>query len=134
MKRVTADYLASAERSLAKARIVLGVDLPDEAGRLAYYAMFHAAQAIIFERTDRIAKTHKGVNRQFHRLARIEAGLDPLLAPDLSNACRLKQSADYETGDTVGVTREEATDALTAAERFTSQVRQLFNPAAATGH
>jgi uncharacterized protein (UPF0332 family) len=126
MKRVTADYLASAERSLAKARIVLGVDLADEAGRLAYYAMFHAAQALIFERTDRVAKTHKGVNRLFHRLALKEASLDPKLPPDLSNAYQLKQSADYETGDAVPVAREEAVDALAAAERFVSQVRQLL--------
>jgi uncharacterized protein (UPF0332 family) len=128
MKQVTADYLASAERSLAKARVVLGVNLHDEAGRLAYFAMFHAAQALIFERTNRSAKTHKGVSRQFHRLARNEANLDPQLPPDLSNAYRLKQSADYETGDAAAVTGEVAVDALAAAERFVSQVHRVLHP------
>lgn len=126
MKPVTADHLATADRSSSKARIVLGVGLFDEAGRLACYAMFHAAQALICERTDRIAKTHKGANSQFHRLTRTETGLDPQLLRDLSNAYRLEGSADYETGSGALVPREEATDAITAPERFVSPVRQLL--------
>ena len=38
------------------------------AARLACYAQFHAAKALFFERTARIAKTHKGVSAQFHRI------------------------------------------------------------------
>ena len=35
----------------------------DEAGRAAYLAGFHAAQALISERTGRVAKTHDGFDR-----------------------------------------------------------------------
>jgi uncharacterized protein (UPF0332 family) len=90
--------------------------------------MLHAAQALIFERTDRVAKTHRGVKRQFHRLAPNEAGLDPELPSSLSNAYRLKQTADYEIGDLAPVTSSQATEALSAAERFVSQVRQVLDP------
>ncbi len=34
----------------------------DEAGRAAYLAEFHAAEALISERTGKLARTHDGVN------------------------------------------------------------------------
>jgi uncharacterized protein (UPF0332 family) len=40
----------------------------DEAGRAAYLAGYHAAQALIFERTGREAKTHKGAHTQFNKM------------------------------------------------------------------
>jgi uncharacterized protein (UPF0332 family) len=48
---------------------MLAAELPDEAGRMAYLAGFHAAQARIFERTGRTPKTHRGVRSQFGSLA-----------------------------------------------------------------
>ncbi|HEX3522373.1 MAG TPA: hypothetical protein VHT52_09830 [Stellaceae bacterium] len=39
----------------------------EDAGRNAYLAAFHAAQALIAERTGKEAKTHKGVHAQFAR-------------------------------------------------------------------
>src|SRR5262245_58401892 len=42
----------------------------------AYLAAFHAAQALIAERTGRTAKTHKGAHAQFARLTRGEPRLD----------------------------------------------------------
>jgi hypothetical protein len=46
-----ADYLSKARESLTKARDLLNVlHYSDEAGRAAYLAGFHAAQAFIFER------------------------------------------------------------------------------------
>ena len=56
----TSDFLVAAERALSNARNILAIDIPDQAARLAYYAQFHAAQALIFERTAKISKTHKG--------------------------------------------------------------------------
>jgi uncharacterized protein (UPF0332 family) len=123
MKEVAAEYLAQAERSLSKACVVMGVSLFDEAGRLAYYAMFHAAQALIFERTDKVAKTHRGVSKQFHKLASNEAGLDAELAAGLSNAYRLKEIADYETGAAALVTSEVAADAISEAAMFVARVK-----------
>lgn len=44
----TADYLDKARRVLNEAKAVLAIDLTEAAGRAAYLAGFHAAQALIF--------------------------------------------------------------------------------------
>ena len=61
MKPQTHAFLVAADRALVQARGNLAINFPDQAARLAYYAQFHSAQALIFERTDKVAKTHKGV-------------------------------------------------------------------------
>ena len=58
---------------------MLGMKLNDAAGRTAYLAGFHAAQALISERTGRSVKTHKGVHRELHRLTKDDQHLDPEL-------------------------------------------------------
>jgi uncharacterized protein (UPF0332 family) len=54
-------FLEKARQCLANARANLGINLSNDAGRNAYFAAFHAAQALIFERAGKIAKTHQGV-------------------------------------------------------------------------
>ena len=39
-------------------------DWPDEAGRAAYLAGLHAAQAVIVERTGKVIKRHRGVQNE----------------------------------------------------------------------
>ena len=57
-----------ARQSLIKAGGLLDVmHYSDEAARAAYLAAFHAAQALISERTGRIAKSHSGVRSAFCR-------------------------------------------------------------------
>ena len=51
-------YLEKAEQCLSNARAVLGINLTNDAGRNAYLTAFHAAQALIFERTGKISKSH----------------------------------------------------------------------------
>jgi hypothetical protein len=46
---------------------------PDEAGRAAYLAGLHAAQALIFESTSKVVKSHCGVHRELARLMKDEA-------------------------------------------------------------
>ena len=53
---------------LAKATVMPGAGLPDEAARAACLAAFHAAQALIFERQGAVARTHRGVQASFNRL------------------------------------------------------------------
>jgi len=53
--------LAKARQCLAHSEAILAIALGDEAGRAAYLAVFHAAQALIHARTGREAKTHRGV-------------------------------------------------------------------------
>ena len=62
---------AKAREYLVKARALLDiVHFADEAGRAAYLAGFHAAEALISERPNKVAHTHDGVNSQFNLLTR----------------------------------------------------------------
>jgi len=70
LKPETERYLDKARQVLSEARAVAGIDLAEAAGRAAYLAAFHAAQALIFERIGKVPKTHHGVHAQFSRLAR----------------------------------------------------------------
>jgi uncharacterized protein (UPF0332 family) len=65
-----AGYLDKARQCLGYARINLDVKLGNDAGRNAYLAAFHAAQALIFERSGKVAKTHRGVHAEFNRLVK----------------------------------------------------------------
>ena len=122
----TLDFLAAANRALANADRVLSIEIPDQAARLAYYAEFHAAQALIFERTGKISKTHKGVDKQFHQVARAELAIPPGLASQLTDAYYYKDVADYGTGDAPPVTMAQARDAIATAEHFVATIRQAL--------
>ena len=128
MKPETVDFLAAADRALSKAHRILGIDISDEAARHAYYAQFHAAQALIFERTNKISKTHKGVNGEFHKLAKAESALPLTLGTQLSKAYRYKEVADYDTGTAPQITRPQARDAIVTAEQFVAVIRQVLTP------
>jgi uncharacterized protein (UPF0332 family) len=77
VKAETALYLEKAQTLLAEADAIFGIHLNEAAGRAAYLAGFHAAQAFIFERTGRTSKTHNRVHTEFLRLTKD----DPRLAP-----------------------------------------------------
>ena len=62
MKPETELYLDKARQVLSEARAVAGINLAEAAGRAAYLAAFHAAQALIFERIGKVPKTHHGVH------------------------------------------------------------------------
>ena len=126
MKPETASFLESAEQAISHAARILAIDIPGQAARLAYYAQFHAAQALLFERTDKIAKTHRGVDSQFHRIARTEPNLPPELAGQLSAAYRFKAAVDYEAGTAAAITAADAAEAIATAERFVAAIRQAL--------
>jgi uncharacterized protein (UPF0332 family) len=50
--------------------------VPRIAGREAYLAAFHAAEALLYERTAKIAKTHRGLRAEFARLSKDEPCID----------------------------------------------------------
>jgi len=126
MKQETAAYLAKAEQSLNKARRVLAIDILDESGRHAYYAAFHAAQALIFEHTDRASKSHKGVKTQFARFAKSEPRIERQLSTFLARAYQLKSAADYEIGTADIITAVDIRDAIASAEHFVTVIRQVL--------
>jgi uncharacterized protein (UPF0332 family) len=113
-----AAFLTKARQFLMKADAMLGAGWPDEAGRAAYLAGFHAAQALIFERHGAIAKTHAGVHALFAEIVRGETGLDGEIRGFLSRGYNLKALADYEADPGAAVTPARAERAILEAQRF----------------
>lgn len=119
----TERFLGKARRCLENAR---AIGLGEEAGRGAYLAGFHAAQALIFERTGKAAKTHQGVQTRFLQLAKNNPGVPAELLPFLSRTYNLKSVADYETSPDAIVPVERSANAIAMAERFIAAVEQLL--------
>ncbi len=92
-----ARFLDKARQLLDQAETMLRVGLYEAAGRTAYLASYHAAQAFIFERVGKVLKTHAGVHTEFLRLTKDDPGVDSELRTFLSRAYNLKAIADYET-------------------------------------
>lgn len=110
-------FLNKAFEALAKADGMLD-RWPDEAGRMAYLAGFHAAQAFIFETTGKSAKSHKGVHAELHRLTRGDQNFDANLRSFLGASYTLKAIADYETNPDAGSSPGQAREAIELARRF----------------
>ncbi len=122
-------FLEKARQCLANARANLGIGLSNDAGRNAYFAAFHAAQALIFERAGKIAKTHQGVQGEFYRLAKDEPSIDKNFPAFLSQAYNLKAVADYETGPDSIVPPERAAVAIETAGCFIECIAGLIQQA-----
>jgi uncharacterized protein (UPF0332 family) len=119
------ELLDKARDCLARARIILAAGVGEDAGRDAYLAGFHAAQAVIRARSGRTAKTHRGVHRMLSQLARREPPLADL-ALFLSQAYNLKAVADYELGPGAGVPLDRASEAIDGVAQFIEQITTLL--------
>lgn len=105
---------------------MLAMKYHEAAGRTAYLAGFHAAQALISEKTGRGVKTHKGVNTELHRLIKGDARIDDELRAFLGFAYSLKAIADYETGPGSDVSPELAAEAVATSKRFVATMAELI--------
>ena len=95
------------------------------AARTAYLAGFHAAQALIFETSSRIYKSHDGVNGEFARLVKNDPRVDDQIRAFLGRTYDLKAIADYETGPGSHISAEMAREAIDDARRFVDSVAAL---------
>ncbi len=118
-------YLDKARQCLSYALVNLEVKLGNDAGRNAYLAAFHAAQALIFDRTGKAAKSHQGVHAEFNRLAKEEKRIDRDVRCFLPQAHNLKAVADYEMGPDAVVPLERAAAAVERAGRFVECIAAL---------
>jgi len=123
---VVAGYLDKARQCLSYARTNLTVGLGNDAGRNAYLAAFHAAQALIFERTGNVAKSHQGVHSEFSRLAKDEPAIALEVRRFLSQAYNLKAVADYEMGADAVLPLERAKTATEKAGQFVHVIASLL--------
>jgi uncharacterized protein (UPF0332 family) len=120
-------FLAKARRLLVEAEGMLTtMHYNEAAGRTAYLAGFHAAQALISDRTGRAVKTHSGVRTEFHRLIRGDTRFDDTLRDFLGTTYNLKAIADYETGPGSDVSSERAMQAIEEAKLFVGKVAELL--------
>jgi uncharacterized protein (UPF0332 family) len=118
----SARFLDKAEKLLAEAEVMIGVGLNEAAGRTAYLAGFHAAQAYVFERHGRVLKTHNGLQAEFLRLTRHDDRIGASARSFLSRAYNLKAIADYETDPDSEITAERARNAVRGAQAFVFKV------------
>jgi uncharacterized protein (UPF0332 family) len=125
LKPESAKFVAQANIVLARADIMLGVGLNEDAAREAYLASFHMAQAYIFERTAKTSKTHNGVQREFLRLTRDDTRADHDLRRFLSQSYEFKSVADYFAGPNPVTSAEDAVEAVATAKRFVAHFTQL---------
>jgi uncharacterized protein (UPF0332 family) len=120
-----AALLDKARECLAKADGMLG-QWPDEAGREAYLAGLHAAQAMIVESTGKLVKRHRGVQRELARLTKDAPQTDPKLRAFLGRAYNLKAIADYGTNPSSKISAEVATQAIETAKHFVAWIIELI--------
>jgi uncharacterized protein (UPF0332 family) len=129
VKPATADYLEKARATLADATKIATLPLPHVAAREAYLAVFHAAEAYIFEHTGKAAKTHRGVRSEFTRLARREPRIGRDLVSFLGAAYQFKTITDYSVGSAaLPISADQATAAIDTAGRFIHAVSEVLLP------
>jgi uncharacterized protein (UPF0332 family) len=122
-----ADYLDKAHRCIVGARTTTAAGLPHVAAREAYLALSHAAEAYIFEHTDKAAKTHRGVRSQFGGLAGREPGIGREFLTFLAEAYEFKTIADYGIGPPIdAISPDDAASAINTAGRFIDAIAELL--------
>ena len=126
MRPEAAEFLRKASEFLPKAQGMLD-RWPDEAGRDVYFAGFHAAQALVFERRGRSAKTHSGVQTEFARIAKTEPRIDAGLRAFLGRAYNFKAAVDNETGPITPVTPARAAATVETAKRFVACIAEILS-------
>lgn len=121
------DFLDRPRDDLGDALKIMGIPLAKVAARTAYYAAFHAAEALIVERTGKVAKTHSGVRSAFASLLKEMAASDRELLTFLTQAYKFKEIGDYSVGRGAIVTDDDAERALSQAEFFVDRVSKLLD-------
>jgi len=111
----------------AGAKTIAATGLSDVAAREAYLAAYHAAEAYIFERINKAAKTHRGVRSQFSRLARREPSIRREFLTFLARGYEFKTIADYGIGPAIdAISPDDANFAIDTAARFINAIAGLF--------
>lgn len=127
MKLESADYLQKAHLCKRNAETIAAAGLPDVAAREAYPAVFHAAEAYIFEKTGRAAKTHRGVRTQFGRLALSEPRIAREFVSFLGEGYELKTTGDYGIGSAAQtISSAEARAAIDTTARLIDCIAALL--------
>jgi uncharacterized protein (UPF0332 family) len=124
-RRNALDELFRAETCLQEARALDQAGFPYGAVSRAYYAVFHAAQALLFSVGIEV-RTHKAmvslIGEHFVRPGRLSSTMGRLV----SRMQRDREDADYATGAVF--TDQEANQMIGDAETFLAEARRLIPP------
>ena len=121
-----ASYLAKGREDLRDARQIAGIGLAKVAARSAYYAAFHAAEALIVETAGKVAKSHSGVRSEFARLAKDDPRIGKAMTAFLAQAYKYKEIGDYGVGADARVTMSDAEAAIRSAGDFLAHIEALL--------
>ena len=119
--------LELADEFLADAKLCLEYSRLRSAINSAYYAMFHASQAILVSKGIRPPKTHKGLRELLGREIIITSLLEKELGRDLSEAFEMRQVSTYDIYASFG--EEGVGEIVYKAERFVKRIREIIGEA-----
>lgn len=118
-----ANRLAKADSFLKQMVAVPAAAAPAASIHLAYYAMLHAASAVLLDRGREVPKTHAGTIGQFsHLLQDSEAGR--AFGRTLSKAEKLRLMSDYD--DQTAPPDADAANLRATAIEFVAYCRSLL--------
>jgi len=120
IKELVKGYLEKAEKKLKVAEKLLRSDDYEDAVSRAYYAVFHAAQALLLTEGER-AETHKGVVTLFGLLFVKTGKFKKDLGKYLANLKDERESGDYEVFSYID--RETAETAIEEAKEFIRETK-----------
>ena len=119
--------LELADEFLADAKLCLEHSRLRSAINSAYYAMFHASQAILALKGIRPPKTHKGLRELLGRETIITGLLEKEFGRDLSEAFEMRQASTYDIYANFG--EEAVTKIVNKAERFVKRIKEIIHEA-----
>ncbi len=118
-------YLLKSREDLEEAETIATLGLAKAAARSAYYAAFHAAEALILLRTGKIAKTHSGVRTELARILKYEADYGRTLTRFLADAYRFKALGDYSVDSAAKISMDDAKVLIQGAIEFVRTIEAL---------
>jgi len=122
-RRFVEASLLRAEKALRSAKLLLEHREPEDAASRAYYAMFHAAKAILFSKGIK-TRTHKGTISLFGEHIVKKGILGEEYADALRKASDLRQKSDYELY--AEPDEELVKETVNTAEKFIEKVKKLL--------
>ncbi|MFB6158868.1 MAG: HEPN domain-containing protein [Candidatus Nanohalobium sp.] len=110
-----------AEERLSAAKILLENDSNVDSVSRVYYAMYHAAKALLKQKNSD-PQTHSGISSELGKLFREELGKE--LTREFSRIQEKRERADY--GEMKQIAREEVRKDLETAETFIRRAKEII--------
>ena len=114
-------HLARADECIKDAELLLAAHRTSAAVGRSYYAMFHAATAVLLKRD--IKHSHQGLISAFGQFIVKPGQIEPRFHKYITEAFDLRQESDYQP--LVEVTAQQAGKVLDRAKEFVEICRKL---------